>query len=76
MARDTFMFVLDSEEVEEMRMAMKARARMNGIHTRAHKVCTNILQKIDESESNPHAAPNGTPNGKSAGVDSTKFKEY
>lgn len=70
----TFMVILTAEEVKEMRLAMAMRARMNGSGTRAHIVCTEILKKIDESESHPHV--NGNTPTKAYGVDSARFKEF
>lgn len=41
---------LTLEELEELRLATAARARMNGSGTRPHEVCINILRKLNESE--------------------------
>lgn len=67
-----YMVILTAEEIQEMRLALAARSRMNGHGTRAQLVCTDILRKIDESETKPHV--NGT--AKVAGVDSSKWSGH
>lgn len=59
-----FMFFLNEVEMEEMRLAMAARARATGSGTARHEICKSILRKLTESEKDPKQdAPKDRING-------------
>ena len=70
---DQFMVMLTRQEIEELLMALSARARMTGIKSIHSKVCMNILRKLDESKPIDKSEPIAS---KVAGIDSRKFSDY
>ena len=52
--------MLTENEMHEMRLAIKARARMSGTGTEPHRVCVEVLRKMDEAEREPMPSANGS----------------
>ncbi len=63
---------IDPANWKEIVFALEARMRASGPSTNSYKICKQLVEQIRRQVAAEHAPSNG----KMAGVDSAKFKEY